>query len=77
MVSEKDIGRVIGLHHPILQTGFNEERSAVKVPHTAQETEGGKGKQRQGERKRKLLSGTGIFLALMSGILKYISILPS
>lgn len=32
---KKDIGRVVGLHNPILQTGFDEEGGTIKVPHTA------------------------------------------
>lgn len=34
-ISKKDIGRVVGLHHPVLQTGFDEEGGAIKVPHAA------------------------------------------
>lgn len=30
----KDISGVVGLHHAVLQTGFDEERSPVKIPHT-------------------------------------------
>lgn len=44
---KKDIGRVIGLHHPVLQTGFNEEGGAIKVPHAAQE----RGERQGGRRK--------------------------
>lgn len=47
---KKDIGRVVGLHHPILETGFDEEGGAIKLPHTAQKREGGKRMtQREGE----------------------------
>lgn len=52
---KKDIGRVVGLHHPILQTGFDEESGAIKVPHTAQEIEGGRKRHRKEEEVRAIV----------------------
>ena len=39
-LAKKDIGGIVGLHHPVLQAGFDEESGAIKVPHAAHGMEG-------------------------------------
>lgn len=41
-LQQKDIRAVVGLHYSIFEAGFDEEGSAVKLPHAVRETELGR-----------------------------------
>lgn len=71
---KKDIGRVIGLHHPILQTGFDKECCTIKLPHAGKEMEG---RREGGKVREKEKAGGGEGGEFMSNINKYLPALET